>query len=78
MLKSAIMTVTIELKPEIEKALHEKALSDGIDVDVYLERLVERDIEEQEILAFFKEVREEVYQEKLKAKMSRGNKRSRR
>ncbi len=38
------MTVTLEFKPEIEKALRAKAFSGGVDIDVYLERLVERDL----------------------------------
>ena len=38
------MTVTLELNPDIERALFQKAISHGIDVDLYLKRLVERDL----------------------------------
>ena len=38
------MTVTLELNPDIERALFQKAISRGIDVDLYLKRLVERDL----------------------------------
>lgn len=84
------MTVTIELKPEVEKALQQKAKENGFEINIYLEKLIESDIErrktldeilapvrkgfnecgesEDEIMAFFDEIREEVYQEKLRAK----------
>lgn len=39
------MTVVLELKPEVEAALQKKALSSGFELSVYLERLVERDVE---------------------------------
>ncbi len=38
------MTVVLELKPEIEEALERKARANGIAVNVYLEKLVEKDI----------------------------------
>ena len=44
------MTVTIELKPEVEKALQERARAKGFDVDVYLEKLIEKDIERRQTL----------------------------
>ena len=67
-LKFEIMNFSLDLKPETEKALQERVMSDGIDVDVYLARLIEKDIEEQELMALIKEVRQEIYQEKLDAK----------
>lgn len=44
------MTVTIELKPEIEEALQKKAKDRGFDVNVYLEKLIEKDIESRKTL----------------------------
>ncbi len=46
----AIMTVTIELKPEIEKALQQKAKENGFEVNIYLEQLIEKDIERRKLL----------------------------
>ena len=44
------MTVTLELKPEIEKALRDKARSVGFGVNVYLEKLVEQNLSPRESL----------------------------
>ncbi|CAN5377048.1 hypothetical protein BH20ACI1_BH20ACI1_30670 [soil metagenome] len=38
------MTVVLELKPEIEEALQNKAKATGFEVNVYLEKLIEKDI----------------------------------
>lgn len=86
------MTVVLELKPEIEEALERKAKAKGFAVKVYLEKLVEKDVEaetektfaeilapihkgfeesgvsEEEMMELFEEMREEVWQEKQKAK----------
>lgn len=45
-----IMTVTIELKPEIEKALQQKAKDNGYELNVYLEKLIEKDVEYKKTL----------------------------
>lgn len=45
------MTVVLKLKPETEKALQKKAQAEGFEVNVYLEKLVEKDIEETKTLA---------------------------
>ena len=39
------MTVVLELKPEIEAALQKKARDNGFEVNVYLEKLIEKDID---------------------------------
>lgn len=39
------MTVVLELKPEIEEALQKKAKANGFEVNVYLEKLVEKDVD---------------------------------
>jgi len=39
------MTVVLELKPEIEEALQKKAKANGFEVNIYLEKLVEKDVE---------------------------------
>lgn len=44
------MTVVLELKPEIEEALQKKAKAKGFEVNVYLEKLVEKDVEHQKTL----------------------------
>lgn len=38
------MTVVLELKPEIEAALLKKAKANGSGVNVYLEKLIEKDM----------------------------------
>ncbi len=44
------MTVVLELKAEVEEALRKKALANGFDIDVYLQRLIERDVERAKTL----------------------------
>lgn len=39
------MTVVLELGPEIEEALERKAKASGFEVSVYLEKLVQKDVE---------------------------------
>ncbi len=39
------MTVVLELKPEIEEALQKKARDNGFEVNGYLEKLIEKDID---------------------------------
>ena len=39
------MTVVLELKPEIEEALQKKARDNGFEFNVYLEKLIEKDID---------------------------------
>ncbi len=57
------MTVVLELKPEIEEALQKKAKANGFEVNVYLEKLIENDVERKktidEILAPFRREVEE-------------------
>lgn len=57
------MTVVLELKPEIEEALQKKARSKGFEVNVYLEKLIEKDVAQaktlDEILAPFRREVEE-------------------
>ena len=57
------MTVVLELKPETEEALQKKAKAKGCEVSVYLEKLIEKDIEQKktidEILAPFRREVEE-------------------
>ena len=57
------MTVILELKPEIEEALQKKARDNGFEVNVYLEKLIEKDIDRaktlDEILAPFRREVEE-------------------
>ena len=52
------MTVTLELEPEVESALEERARTEGCDVKDYLEKLVEKEINRErtfdEILAPFR------------------------
>ena len=38
------MTVVLELKPETEKALQKKAKENGFELNVYLEKLIEKDV----------------------------------
>ncbi|MDQ3131733.1 MAG: hypothetical protein M3Q99_13365 [Acidobacteriota bacterium] len=38
------MAVVLKLKPEVEEALQKKAKANGFEVKVYLEKLVEKDI----------------------------------
>ena len=49
------MTVVLELKPEIEEALQEKAKANGFEVNVYVEKLILKDVDRKktvdEILA---------------------------
>jgi hypothetical protein len=77
------MTLTINLTPEEERKLLQRATRNGQDVTAYVHRLIKRDIGEaaealapfrrqveesrisdDELQAFFEEVREEVWQEK--------------
>ncbi|MGI8543228.1 MAG: hypothetical protein ACR2MD_07065 [Aridibacter sp.] len=44
------MTVVIELKPETEEALHKKARANGFEVNVYLEKLIEKDIRQEKTI----------------------------
>ena len=57
------MTVVLELKPEIEEALQKKAKANGFEVNIYLEMLIEKDIDRpktlDEILAPFRREVEE-------------------
>jgi hypothetical protein len=57
------MTVVLELKPEIEEALQKKARDNGFEINVYLEKLIEKDIDRtktiDEILAPFRREVEE-------------------
>ena len=57
------MTVTIELKPEIEEALQKKAEASGSEINVYLVKLIEKDVYQaqtiDEILAPFRREIEE-------------------
>ena len=39
------MTVVLELKPEVEKALQKKAKDNGFELNVYLEKLIEKDVD---------------------------------
>lgn len=39
------MTVVLELEPEIEDALRKKAQANGFDMNMYLQRLIERDVD---------------------------------
>jgi len=52
------MTVTLELEPEVESALENRARAEGCDVKDYLEKLVEKEINRErtfdEILAPFR------------------------
>ena len=53
------MTVTIELEPEIESLLEERAKADGCDVKGYVKKLIEKDVNRKrtfdEILAPFRQ-----------------------
>jgi len=57
------MTVVLELKPEIEEALQKKAKANGFEVNIYLEKFIEKDIDRpktlDEILAPFRQEVEE-------------------
>src|SRR2546422_8393527 len=57
---SLTMTVTLELEPEVESALEERARAEGCDVKDYLEKLVEKEVNRErtfdEILAPFRDV----------------------
>lgn len=44
------MTLTIELKPETEIKLKNKALAQGFEVSVYIENLIEKDIDPRKTL----------------------------
>src|SRR5437870_11465982 len=58
-LGSPIMTVTLELEPELESALEKRARAEGCDVKGYLEKLVEKEVNRErtfdEILAPFRD-----------------------
>lgn len=60
------MTVVLELEPEIEEALQEKAKANGFEVNVYVEKLILKDFDRKktidEILAPF---RQEVEQSEI-------------
>jgi hypothetical protein len=53
------MTVTIEIEPEIESLLEERAKADGCDVKGYVKKLIEKDVNRKrtfdEILAPFRQ-----------------------
>jgi hypothetical protein len=53
------MTVTIELEPEVESLLEERAKADGCDVKGYVKKLIEKDVNRKrtfdEILAPFRQ-----------------------
>ena len=53
------MTVTLELEPEVESLLEKRARAEGCDVNGYVEKLVERDVNRaptfDEILAPFRD-----------------------
>jgi hypothetical protein len=54
------MTLTIELKPEVEILLKQKASAKGCAVDDYVENLIERDVNRQKTLdEIFAPVRQE-------------------
>ena len=44
------MTVVLELKPEIVEALQKKAKASGDEVNIYLEKLIEKDIDRAGVL----------------------------
>ncbi|MDQ3181709.1 MAG: transcription initiation factor IIA subunit 1 family protein [Acidobacteriota bacterium] len=44
------MTVVLELKPEIEEALQKKAKANGFEVNIYLEKLIEKDIDQKKTI----------------------------
>lgn len=39
------MSVVLELKPEIEEALQKKAKANGFEINLYVEKLIEKDID---------------------------------
>ncbi len=39
------MTVVLKLKPEIEAALQKKAKANGFELNTYLEKLIEKDVD---------------------------------
>lgn len=53
------MTVTLELEPEVESLLEERAKAEGCDVQGYVKKLIEKDVRRSrtfdEILAPFRE-----------------------
>ncbi len=54
------MTLTIELKPEVEKLLKQKASAKGFTIDDYVEDLIEKDVDKQKTLdEIFAPVRQE-------------------
>ncbi len=44
------MTVVLELNPKIEEALYKKAKDNGFEVNIYLEKLIRKDVEHTETL----------------------------
>ncbi len=42
------MTVVLELNPEIEEALQNKAKAKGFEVNVYVEKLIKKDVDHSE------------------------------
>ena len=53
------MTVTLELEPEVESLLEERAKADGCDLKAYVKKLIEKDVNRKrtfdEILAPFRQ-----------------------
>lgn len=53
------MTVTLDLEPEVESLLEKRARADGCDVEGYIKRLIEEDVNRKgtfdEILAPFRQ-----------------------
>ena len=63
------MTITIDLKPEIEAILTQKAKANGCAVIDYVENLIEKDVNERktldEIFAPFREHTEQISEEEI-------------
>ncbi len=57
------MTVTLELEPEVEALLEQRAKADGCDVQGYVQKLIEKDVNRRqtfdEILAPFRQAVEQ-------------------
>lgn len=57
------MTVTLELEPKVESLLEKRAKADGCDVQGYVKKLIEKDVNRKrtfdEILAPFRQAVEE-------------------
>lgn len=54
-----VMTVTLDLEPEVESLLEKRARADGSDIEGYVKKLIEEDVSRQrtfdEILAPFRQ-----------------------